>query len=223
MQPGVYQMSFRGLTLAEAWRFGKEPFKFTVALVLKAIAFKGPKQWLPPHECETACEEAGLSAGAREHLIPVVQTARSLGYTTGRFSVLSRNLDENTKEGYSYLALHDDRMRGIFIAYLASTATGSLQPTVVSTGILSTEQNPDISFVNHRNYMDGVPEARVVRVSGAGIVDLDNTMMDFMRQSRSPVRRFSSLAALTAHGREMDAKNFDARIARGLYQYLGGA
>lgn len=223
MKPGVYQMSFRGLTLAEAWRFGKEPLKFTLALALKLIAFKGPKAWLPPHECETVCTEAELSVWAREHLIPAVQTARSLGYTRGQFAVLSRNLDANTKEGYSYLALHDDGMRGIFTGYIASTTTGPLEHTVAASGILSTEQHPYISFVNHRNYMDGSPESRAIRVSGRRIEDLDKKMLDFMRHSRSVVRSFPSFAAMEAHGREMEQRNFDARIARGLYQYVGSA
>ena len=37
IEPGLYQMSFRGLTLGEAWRFSGNPLTFAIALVLKVV------------------------------------------------------------------------------------------------------------------------------------------------------------------------------------------
>lgn len=221
MQPGVYQMTFRGLTFREAWRFGKEPLKFTIALVLKLIDFKGPKQWLPAHECETLCEEANLSESARQHLLPVVEQARTLGYTAGQFTIMSRNLDPSTKEGFAYLALHHDKVRWMFIGYIASDRSGTTRRTVPITGGLSTSAYDEIEFVNHPNFLDAGPWSRKIGVTGQTVADLDAAMQKFIATSRDVPRQFSSVAEVRSHAAAMGVKNFDARIARGLFRYVG--
>ncbi len=214
-------MTFRGLTFAETWRFGKEPLKFLIALGLKFVGFKGPQQWLPPHECETVCEETMLSTAARENLLPVVEQVRALGYTTGLYTVLSRNLDSHTKEGFAYVALHQDKMRTIFVGYIASDASGAMRRNVAVTGALSTSTQDEIEFVNHPNYFDAGPWSQKVRVSGKTVADIDKAMQDFIGRSREVPRQFSSIAEVRAHVAAVGVKNYDARIARGLFTYIG--
>jgi len=136
MTPGVYQINFRGLTLREAWRFGGSPFRFALALVLKANAHRAGKLWLPAHEAEAPCPEADLSPEARLHLLPVVTAARDLGYTEGRFGRMIRILDPAMKQGFSYLALHRDRQRGLSVGFVVNHAAGVTRNVVVLTGAL---------------------------------------------------------------------------------------
>lgn len=214
-------MSFRGLTIAEAWRFGKEPFKFIIALVLKAMAFKGPKQWLPPEACEKFCDETQLSPKAVAHLVPLVQRARALGYTHGKFGTLTRNLDPHTKEGFSYLALHQDGMRTVFIGFVSSDSSGTVRDTVAVTGSLCSDAYDDIEFVNHGNYMDGTRTSRKIRVKGQQLEDIDRAMLDYIGKSRAAIRHFPSFDQMKAHAVAMSHKAYETRIARGLFVYVG--
>lgn len=214
-------MSFRGLTLRETWRFGKEPFKFAIALILKAIAFKGPKQWLPSHTAETFCEEADLTLAAREYLLPLVARARALGYNTGRFHIISRNLDSHTKEGFSSVVLNDDGKRVLFLGYILSDSSGELKATVVVTGSLATAKYEDIEIVNHPNYLDATATSLRIRIPGKELEDVDRALQDYIARSTSQVRRFDSFEAFKAHADAMNTKNDEARVARGLYVYVG--
>ncbi len=214
-------MSFRGLTLRETWRFGKEPFKFTIALILKAIAFKGPKQWLPSHTAETFCAETDLTLAAREYLLPLVARARALGYNTGRFHLISRNLDRHTKEGFPHVTLHDDGKRALFLGYILNDSSGELKATVVVTGCLASVRYGDIEIVNHPNYLDATATSLRIRIKGKELEDVDRALQDYIARPTSQVRRFESFEAFKAHTDAMNTKNDEARIARGLYVYVG--
>lgn len=221
MRPGVYQMSFRGLTLREAWRFGKEPFKFTIALVLKLMAFKGARQWLPSHAAEEACEEADLSPSAREHLLPLLARARALGYNTGGFNRIARSLDPHTKEGFSHILLHRDGKRALFLGYILNDASGELKATVAVNGSLATAEYEDIEIVNHPNYLDATATSLRIRITGRELEDIDRALQDYMAKTTSQVRQFASYAAFKTHAKAMNDKNEEARVARGLYVYVG--
>lgn len=220
MKPGVYQLSFRGLSLAEAWRFGREPLKFTIALGLKVVGFKGPPVWLPTHEGEIPCSIDELSTRARLELLPEVEKAQDLGYVNGGFNRLSRNLDPHTKDAFSYMALHEDGRRSIFIGYVLNDSSGALKSTIAVTGSLGNAEHDDIEFVNHRNYMDGPRTSRKIPVEGKTLADIDRAMQDFIARSPSPIQHFPSLEAMKAHAAAMSIKTFDSRIARGLYVFV---
>lgn len=221
MTPGVYQMSFRGLSFPEAWRFSKGPVQFLLALGLKLIGLKGAKQWLPPHECETFCEESELSDTARARLLPLVERARALGYIHGRFSRLSRNLDPNIHEAFSHLALNNDRMRSLFLACIVSQAGAEMKTSVTITGGMF-RGDQDIGFVNHVQYLDGPRTSVTIRVRGLELEDTDRTMVEFMRTSTTPFRVFQSFEEMKAHSIQVDIRTWDSRIKRGLFVPEGG-
>ncbi len=215
MQPGIYQMSFRGLSLAEAWRFGREPFKFTIALILKVLAVKGSRQRLPTYAAERECDPNEVPAGDHGALLEEVRRALDLGYTTGRFQTATEILDPNCLDGFSYMALHDDRRRTIFIAGIRNRAQDVVTYNLATAGSLRTTESDDIEFVNHRFYLDSPPPSRKVRVKGKGIQAIDRAMVAYLQ--RVEAIPFADFAELKRHADRISDRAFDARIARELF------
>ena len=218
MKPGLYRMHFRGLTLRECWRFGPDPLRFTIAVILKTINFKGPNQWLPVHEAEGVCAESDLTEGARGHLLHVVSAVQQLGYRRGEFGCLLHNLDPNTKEGFSYRAIHDDGIRCLFIGYIASTASGTLKHTVIASGVVVRRDESHVEFLNHRNYFDGNKRAVRVKVSGSQPADVDRRMAEYLARHGGDVKTYSSLAVHKQDSIDYETSQWDTRIARGLFR-----
>lgn len=221
MTPGVYQINFRGLTLREAWRFGGGPVRFVLALVLKAAARKAGKLWLPAHECEEPCTEADLSPEARRELLPVVTKARGLGYTEGRFSRMARILDPHMRQGFSYLALHRDRQRGLFIGFVVNNAAGNTRHVTVLSAALVGADGTNHEFVNHRQHFDNGGLTRKHQLHSRTVTEFDAALQSFMAAARDTFRSFENVAELKAYLRSVEDRSFEARIARGLLCYIG--
>lgn len=216
--PGLYRMNFRGLTFAESWRFAGGPFVFLIALVLKAIRFKGARMWLPTHQAEERCTEAELSEGARTRLLPEVEKARALGYGDGRFIRAARIDDPAMKEGCAYIALHADRTRALMVAYTVNAPAGGVEKTAVcATGALSLADGGDVAFLNHRNYMDGEPTTRHVVLKGCSLADLDAAMAAEIAKLGMNAKSFSSWEEMKAYAEAADERAFEGRIRRGLF------
>jgi len=221
MNPGVYQLNFRGLTLREAWRFSGEPFKFLLALVLKAAAFKGSRQWLPAHECEVPCTEDQLSPEAALHLLPAVADARALGYDEGRFHQMARILDPNIKQGFGYATLHRDRQRFLFIGFIVNGTAGRIKPVLACSGALVPTQAVTLEFLNHRNHLDNAGVTRKIRVRGKTLEAIDAAMQQTLAASSVTFRTFQRLEDVQRHLRDVEVQAFDSRIKRGLLRYVG--
>jgi hypothetical protein len=221
MTPGVYQINFRGLTIREAWRFGGGPLRFALALVLKAAARKAGKLWLPAHECEEPCTEADLSPEARRELLPVVTEARGLGYTEGRLCRMARILDPHMRQGFSYLALHNDRQRGLFIGFVVNNAGGSTRHVTMLSGMLVGADGTNHEFVNHRQHFDNGGLTRKHQLRSRSVTEFDTALQSFMAAARDTFRTFDSVAELKAYLRALEDRSFETRIARGLLCYSG--
>lgn len=221
MTPGVYQISFRGLTLREAWRFGGSPFRFALALFLKATAHRAGRLWLPAHECEAPCTEADLSPEALRDLLPVVTAARDLGYTGGRFSRMIRILDPAMLQGFSYLALHRDRQRGLFIGFVVNRAAGVTRNVVVLTGALVGADGTNHEFLNHRQHFDNGGLTRKHQLRSGTVAEFDTALQAFMATARDTFRTFENVAELKAYLQGVEEQSFETRIARGLLRYVG--
>ena len=221
MTPGVYQINFRGLSIREAWRVGGGPVRFVLALALKAAARKAGKLWLPAHECEEPCTEADLSPEARRELLPVVTEARGLGYTEGRFSRMARILDPHMQQGFSYLALHGDRQRGLFIGFVVNNAAGSTRHVTVLSAALVGADGTNHEFVNHRQHFDNGGLTRKHQLHSRTVTEFDAALQSFMAAARDTFRTFESISELKAYLRSVEDRSFESRIARGLLCYIG--
>ena len=221
MTPGIYQTCFRGLTVREAWRFGGSPFRFALALVLKATGHRAGKLWLPAHECEVACTEADLSPEARRHLSPAVGAARDLGYTEGRFARMVRILDPAMQQGFSYLALHRDRQRGLFVGFVVNRAGGVTRNVVVLTGALVGADGTNHEFLNHRQHFDNSGVTRKHQLRSGTVAEFDAALQAFMAAARDTFRSFENVAELKAYLQSVEEQSFESCIARGLFRYLG--
>lgn len=216
--PGLYRMNFRGLTLAESWRFAGGPVTFLIALVLKGIRFKGARMWLPTHQAEARCTEAELSEGARQRLLPEVEKARALGYGDGHFIRAARIDDPAMKEGCAYIALHADRTRALMIAYTVNALAGGAEKTAVcATGALCLADGGDVVFLNHRNYMDGEPTTRRVVLKDRTLAELDAAMAAEVRKLGMNVRSFANWMEMKTYTEAADERTFEGRIRRGLF------
>jgi len=220
MTPGVYQINFRGLSLHEAWRFGGGPHRFVIALFLKAGAVKAGKFWLPAHECEEPCAEADLSPEARQDLLPVVTEARGLSYIEGRFSRAVRILDPNMKQGFSYLALHRDRQRGLFIGFVVNSAAGNTRRVTALSGALVGADGTNHEFINHRQHFDNGGLTRKHQLRSRTVTEFDAALQSFMATARATFRTFDNLTELKAYLQSVEVRSFETRIARGLLCYV---
>lgn len=216
MRPGIYRLSFRGLTVREAWRFGGDPLRFAIALVLKVVAFKGPLGRLPTYRVELECEESSIPVLEHEQFFQHVAEARGLGYQDGRFYRATEILDPEVIDGFSYLALHADRIRWLFIGAVRRSALAN-RCTVTSTGGLRTATSDEVEFVAHRFYFDAPPPSMKVAVAGKGVGPVHARMGEYLRQH--PGLPFVDFAALKRHGEFLSDRAFDARIARGLFVF----
>jgi|GEM_PF-6128773 len=221
MTPGVYQINFRGLTIREAWRFGGGPLRFALALVLKATAHKAGKLWLPAHECEEPCTQADLSPEARRGLLPIVTETRGLGYTESRFSRMARILDPHMQQGFSYLALHRDRQRGLFVGFVVNTAGGNTRHVTALSGALVGADGTNHEFINHRQHFDNGGLTRMHQLRSHTVTEFDTALQSFMAAARDTFRTFENIAELKAYLRSVEDQSFETRIARGLLCYSG--
>ncbi len=222
MLSGEYDICFRGLTLREAWRFSGGPFQFVLALLLKAAAFKSGRVWLPARECEAPCAEADLSPEARQDLLPVVDAARALGYTDGAFARAIRILDPNMLQGFSYLALHRDHQRGLFIGFVLNSAAGTTRRIVALTGALVAADGTNHEFLNHRQHFDSGGLTCKHQLRSRTVAEFDASIQSFMANARGTFRSFDSTAALKAYMQTVEDQTFETRLARGLFRPSAG-
>lgn len=221
MESGFYKHHFRGLSLAELWRFsGRNPFTFGISLILKLIDFRGPEMWLPIHESEQLVDESEVGDFAMNYLRPHVEAARSLGYRDGSFSRMIRASEPSMKESRGYYAVHDDGVRLVLIGFTVSDAPGMPPAAISISGEVYHETGGSVQFVDHANYMDAPGLVRHVRVNGKGLPAVDEAMRDYVLTSRSAIRRFGSFTEARQFGEQAEIKIWDARIARGLFRRL---
>lgn len=217
MKPGVYQMCYRGLSLAEAWRLGRGAYGCLIILIQKLLGRQSGLYWLPVHESERPCREEELTPTAMRMFMPVVAEARKLGYTDGSPSVMSVNLDPSVKESFGYLALHEDKKRIIFIGYTWIEVGVASNTTVAVTGNMEGVDGVQYDFVNHVNYFDPLPNTKKIRVQGRGLKAINDAMLNHMKSCES--RAFADYVEMKAVSDKDNMMLWDERIARGLFVF----
>jgi len=220
MEPGIYRMSFSGLTLREAWRFGGGPLKFIAALVLKFSGKKGGLQWFPPEESEQDCQEEELSPEASAALAPLSSKMEALGYGGAIYSKVAMNLNPNVPQVFGIMALHKGSKRILHAAFtLARGPAGMKQAVSLSGGMISSEMR-QISFVSHKNYLDDDGLSLRMRVEVPTLEALDAAMADYIAKEGPSLKSFPSSAEYKKTSMKLAAAAWDARIERGLFQRL---
>ena len=210
-------MSFRGLSLSEAWRFGGEPFKFTIALILKAIAFKGPLGRLPSHHAERECDISEIPNQEHAKFLEEVESALRLGYREGRFYTQTENHDPESIDGFSYIALHDDMRRSIFVGSVRRKGVTGITHSLASTGSLRCHDSDDIEFMKHQFHFDSPPPSRKIKIKESGVIAIDDAMQNYM--IRHEAIKFPSFIALREHIKTITERVEASRVDRGLFVY----
>ncbi len=217
MKPGKYQICYRGLTMAEAWRFSKGPLAFLTALVLKIKGFKGSVMWLPTTEAEQECARTDLSDRARAVLDPIESSLLALGYGTPTYIRQTKVFNPKSREACGLVALHNDGNRIIHVGFIVmASGVREVQALSISGGIVDAKQDKTYSFVSHRNYFDAHGYSERIEVKHARIGDTEEAMQAFIAAHRDNARRFKTLADFRSAVAGIDAKAWDKRIARGL-------
>jgi len=218
MIPGVYQMSFGGLTVREAWRFSRGLFPFVMALVLKLTGMKGTKLWLPACDAEKECTSAEFSDRAKAALVPIEANLLTLGYGTPLYTRQVRICDPSCKEAFALITLHRDGNRVIHVGFVVSTAGGfERQAVSITGGIMDAQKDFTYDFVSHKNYLDAHGFARAIRVKVPRAYETDEAMNSFIATHPGVARRFASVAEFRARAMALDTKIWDLRIVRGLF------
>lgn len=214
-------MTFRGLSFRECWRFGGEPLKFAICLVLKAIGKQGEEMILPAHANEREVAETEISDTARSYLQAHIAKAAELGYSRRRWVTLVQPLPKTSKESYGGYCLHDDGVRVLFIAYLCSVATGVPRYKVVVSGLLARGDASRELFSAERAYFD-CPYITRHRVSRHDVATVDAMMQARLAQGRSAALIvFGKLPDFTGWMNQANVRSFDDKIERGLYHRVG--
>ncbi len=221
MQTGFYRMNFRGMSLGECWRFSREPFKFLICLVLKISGKEGEKVILPPHENEREIVWADLSDDARHHLESPMSEATKLGYRRVRWVVQKQSFINTIKESFGCHALHDDGRKVLFVAYIASSASGEMKKKVTVVGILPKKDSRRELFTTEEKYFD-CPYLRTRVVSPGTVEQIDAIMQKRVDAADDgEFAAFDTLPGLTDHLNAANVASFDDKIRRGLYVWLG--
>jgi hypothetical protein len=218
IQSGVYQMSFRGLTLAECMRFGGV-LGFPLALLYKIVGKKGGYAWLPVEEAEAFCERGQLSADALAALEPLARRAAALGYTGGEYKRVTRRPASNIHDIGAWAALHADRQRAVMIAWIRSP----LGHSISVTASFMTYDYRGFHVVNHHNYLDDGGLSTYLEIPGA---DLDTVAARSdleLRRFGRPVALFPDVRSFTRTSYTTANRAWEGRIQRGLYRKLSGA
>lgn len=217
MRPGKYQICYRGLTLAEAWRFSNGPISFILALILKMKGFKGAIMWLPTSEAEQECARTELSDRARAVLEPIETNLLTRGYCTPLFIRQTKVFDPHNREAYGLVTLHKDGDRIVHVGFGVMVAgEREIQAVSISGGIIDAKKDMTYSFVSHKNYFDAHGYSKRIVVKRAGVGDTDGAMKVFIAAHRDIARRITTIADFRSISACLDAKAWDMRIARGL-------
>jgi hypothetical protein len=220
MQPGVYYVTFRGLTFAELWRFTGEPLSFVVAVIFKLIGKRASTLWLPPSSAVTQCPESALSLSARQTLLPVVNELAALGYTQSIFRRPIKNYDANFLEGYEFIALHHDGKRSAMVAYVMQKQGEAGPVSKVEGGInLAFIGRLDICFSQFKTPMstEGLFEKRYL--PGRTFKQVHEEAGEVIHQADKPLRTFANIQDLEAYIDKLQEQVWDARVNRGLVVY----
>jgi hypothetical protein len=217
IRPGLYKLSFRGLTIAEAWRFGGEPFKFIIALILKAFAFKGPLCHLPSYYAEKECDRSVIPSQDHFKFLQDVDLAMKLGYREGRFYTQSWRYDPEAIDGFSYIGLHDDMRRSLFIGSVRRKGGDGIVHNVVCSGALHCLDSDDVGFMNHQFHFDSPPPSRKIKIKETGVIAIDQAMQNFM-ETHDTIK-FSGFLGLREHIKFIADRAESSRIKRGLFIY----
>lgn len=217
MKSGVYQMCYRGLSMAEARRLGRGPFGFLIIFLSKLVGRRGGLSWLPAHESERPCSEADLTPTAMRVFMPVVSEARRLGYTDGCLSVMSVKLDRTTKEAFGYFALHQDKRRMIFIGYSWYESDFASNQVVAISGNMEGLDGIQYDFVDHAHYFDPLPITKKIYVRDRGLNAINDAMLKHLKSCE--VKAFADYAEMKRDSDEGNMRLWDERVARGLYVF----
>lgn len=215
-------MSFRGLTLREAWRFSSGPVTFILALALKAIGFRGSKMWLPGHESERLGNASELSADTQVALAPLVAEAANLGYTPGRYIHVIPDRNPSTVDAGAYLCLHRDGNRILHLARVVTEAAGTATSRIHLNGAI-VDLNRDLTydFCESKAHFDGDGYATKFHVREATVTAVDAAMRSHLEKQPGLARKFASLDDLKRVTDRIDAAQWHARVGRGLFLPIG--
>jgi hypothetical protein len=223
MNPGFYQLSFRGLSWREAWRLSNGPLAFGVAVVLKLIGFRGQKMWLPAVEGEQECAEADLSAEARAVVAPLVAEALQLGYLPGVYSQVRHERCPATRDSGGCVCLHREGNRAMHLAFVVTEVMGQPVPATAITGLIvdhSGDRTYDFSPTKEQLDGDGFAIKRPVREKSVAATEV--AMQEFLRQGGCVPSRFGSIAEFKRVADRIDTAMWAARAKRGLVLPVGG-
>ncbi|MBI3946209.1 MAG: hypothetical protein HY321_09845 [Armatimonadetes bacterium] len=219
IEPGVYQMSWRGLRLSECWRFSKG-WILPIALLMKLSGKRGNHVWLPASQSEPPCPRDDLSAEALAHLDPEIEKLAGLGYSVISYKKVVRSLDPHVRDTGGFMALHHDGQRTLHVLYLHRAQEPPLPPelrTVNPFGVIVPEGGVAVVVVNHNNYFDEPALSRTIQLPGVGIEEIAARLERELGRARKPIRvfvspeeaiRFADVRGSAAHARQ---------IGRGLY------
>jgi hypothetical protein len=217
---GVYRLNYRGLSFAEAWRLGGAK-AFPIAMIMKLTAANGDYLWLPPSDIERPCPREELSEMAQGKLAPVAKQLEGMGYPTGIFSKLVLSLDPAFTDGGSYRALHVDRKRIIYVAFLRRELRQQnqvVQNDVLNPfGLFIKEDGRNATVVlTSKTYLDDGSQSKVIRLTEPGLERVARRLEIELLATREFVQTFPSIEAAAAATAQRDEAAWENRIQRGL-------
>ncbi len=217
---GVYQMNFRGLTIKECWRFGGYK-AFLIALVLKAIRFKGSSFiWIPATECQSICDKNDLSPACIEALYEPVRKLCECGFTRGNYVKTVINIDTGLKDSGGYISIHNDGSQFSFVVYIHNETKSTGQCIVTKLTNISIgyvlENDRAIEFLNHNNFFDNGVDIRHIYPKST-IEELNYRLQESMRTEVNRIKIFYNVSDFMKYSEKRDIDEWQKRIDKKLY------
>ena len=95
-------------------------------MTLKIIALKATIVRFPSYHAERECKEDEIPILYYEDFHSTVATAKANGYSNGKFYTVIEYYEKSVLDVFSYMALHEDKSRAIFIGGCRSAKPNSL-------------------------------------------------------------------------------------------------
>lgn len=221
IESGYYQVNMQGASLKECWRFGGSVLGFLIALFDKVIRKKMFSfVWLPTYEAEVVCSIDDYGPLTRERLAPLVKMAKCSGYREGRFSKITKLIDDTVRESGAYVALHEDGMRVITIGFVyVLNVSGSVpvetKQTYIRTGFMTHDMQTVVAL-NYRHYWNDGELSRKICMPRSNLVEISERVGKELKKSDKPVVSFNDLGHMLEVSRPVEEREWLQRIKRGL-------
>lgn len=220
VEPGVYRMSWSGLTLAECWRFGGL-WRFPIALGLKLCGHRGDWIWLPIPTADSVCTEDQLTEACRGYLATALSDAPLLGYRLIAFCRPVLPMDPSFRDSGGFWALHDDgrRVLSAFYSHVQATTTPP-PPATRGVSTFCTFSTPDLhstTVTDAKVGLDDPGRRRSIRLPGADIATLDRRLQEELSRHSGPVLRMESPQEALEVISRREQGWYERQVARGLY------